>query len=75
MDLAPKQATVLRDGREVKIRAEELVPGDEVVVRPGESIPADGVITSGTTSIDEAVLTGESIPVENRPATKSSAPP
>ncbi|MGI6263271.1 MAG: heavy metal translocating P-type ATPase [Succiniclasticum sp.] len=66
MDLAPKQATVLRDGQEVKIRAEELVPGDEVVVRPGESIPADGIITSGTTSIDEAVITGESIPVEKQ---------
>ena len=66
MDLAPKQATVLRNGEEVKIRAEELVPGDEVVVRPGESIPADGIITSGTTSIDEAAITGESIPVEKQ---------
>ena len=67
MDLAPKQAAVIRDGAEVVIPAEELVEGDEIVVRPGESIPADGVIISGTTSVDEAAITGESIPVEKQP--------
>ncbi|WP_246415252.1 heavy metal translocating P-type ATPase [Megasphaera hominis] len=66
MDLAPKQATVLRDGVETVVPVEELVVGDEIVVRPGESIPADGVISEGTTSIDEAAITGESIPVEKQ---------
>ena len=70
MDLAPKQATVIRDGVEVVIPAEELAEGDEIVVRPGESIPADGVIISGTTSVDEAAITGESIPVEKQPGDK-----
>ena len=67
MDLAPKQAVVIRDGAEVVIPADELAEGDEIVVRPGESIPADGVIISGTTSVDEAAITGESIPVEKQP--------
>ena len=67
MDLAPKQAAVIRNGAEVVIPAEELTEGDEIVVRPGESIPADGVIISGTTSVDEAAITGESIPVEKQP--------
>ncbi|MBO6266474.1 MAG: cation-translocating P-type ATPase, partial [Acidaminococcaceae bacterium] len=62
MDLAPKQATVIQNGAEVVIPVEELAEGDEIVVRPGESIPADGVIISGNTSVDEAAITGESIP-------------
>ena len=66
MDLAPKQATVLRNGVETVIPVEDLVVGDEIVIRPGESIPADGVISEGTTSIDEAAITGESIPVEKQ---------
>lgn len=70
MDLAPKQATVIRNGAEVVILAEELAEGDEIVVRPGESIPADGVIISGNTSVDEAAITGESIPVEKQPGDK-----
>ena len=70
MDLAPKQATVIRDGAEVIIAVEELEAGDEVVVRPGESIPADGIILSGNTSVDEAAITGESIPVEKQPGDK-----
>ena len=70
MDLAPKQATVIRNGAEVVIPAEELAEGDEIVVRPGESIPADGVIISGNTSVDEAAITGESIPVEKQPGDK-----
>lgn len=66
MDLAPKQATVLRNGVETVIPVEDLVVGDEIVIRPGESIPADGVISEGTTSVDEAAITGESIPVEKQ---------
>jgi Cu+-exporting ATPase len=66
MDLAPKHATVLRSGIETIIPVEELAVGDEIIVRPGESIPADGMITEGTTSIDEAALTGESIPIEKQ---------
>ena len=66
MDLAPKQATVLRDGKETVIPVEELAVGDEMVIRPGESIPADGIISEGSTSIDEAAITGESIPVEKQ---------
>lgn len=66
MDLAPKQATVLRNGVETVIPVEDLVVGDEIVIRPGESIPADGIISEGTTSVDEAAITGESIPVEKQ---------
>ena len=66
MDLAPKQATVLRDGKETVIPVEELAVGDEMVIRPGESIPADGIISEGSTIIDEAAITGESIPVEKQ---------
>ena len=59
MDLAPKQATVLRNGVETVIPVEDLVVGDEIVIRPGESVPADGVISEGTTSVDEAAITGD----------------
>ena len=52
MELAPKQARVLRAGQEISIPAEELSIGDEIIVRPGERIPADGVVISGQTSID-----------------------
>ncbi len=61
-DLTPKQATVLRDGAEVWISAEEIRVGDTVVVKPGGAIPADGVITEGSCAVDESALTGESIP-------------
>ena len=63
MDLAPKQAKVLRDGKEVTVPAEELVKGDLVLVRPGETVPVDGVIEEGQSSLDESAITGESIPV------------
>ncbi len=66
MDLAPKQAHVIRGGAESVVPVSELVVGDTIVVRPGERIPVDGVITQGTTSIDESAITGESIPVEKR---------
>jgi len=64
MDLKPKTATVLRDGRETVIPVDDVRVGDIVVVKPGEKIPVDGVITSGSTSVDESMITGESIPVE-----------
>ncbi|NOX21471.1 MAG: cation-translocating P-type ATPase [Actinobacteria bacterium] len=67
LDLAPKEASVLRAGNEVTVPADDLVPGDVMVVRPGESLATDGVIRSGATSIDEAAVTGESIPVEKVP--------
>ena len=59
MDLAPKTASVLRDGVEVEIPVEEVRVGDRIVVRPGQSIPVDGVIVEGTSAVDESALTGE----------------
>ena len=67
MDLAPKTATVLRDGAEVEIPVEDVAVGDLILVRPGASIPVDGVVTEGSSSVDESALTGESIPVEKGP--------
>jgi heavy metal translocating P-type ATPase len=64
LDLAPKEARVIRDGVESMISAETLVPGDEFIVLPGESLPTDGVIVSGTSSLDESTVTGESVPVD-----------
>lgn len=62
-DLAPKTATVLRDGVEVEVPVGELAVGDIIVIRPGQSIPVDGVIVEGSSAVDESALTGESIPV------------
>lgn len=62
--LAPKTATVIRDNNEVVIPIDEVVVGDIILVRPGEKLPVDGIVIEGRTSIDEAMLTGESIPVE-----------
>lgn len=64
IDLAPKSATVLREGQEMQIPVEQVVVGDTVVVRPGQSIPVDGVVLEGSSFIDESAITGESIPVE-----------
>lgn len=64
LDLAPETATLLTDGREATVPAEELQPGDLFLVRPGERIPTDGRIATGATSLDEAAVTGESVPVE-----------
>ncbi len=64
MDLAPKTALVVRDGKEVEVLAAEIAVGEIVIVRPGEKIPVDGEIIEGHTAIDESMLTGESIPVE-----------
>ena len=70
MDLAPKTATALRDGREVEIPVEQVVVGDLLLVRPGQSIPVDGEVVEGLSSVDESALTGESIPVEKGPGDK-----
>ncbi|WP_217914788.1 heavy metal translocating P-type ATPase [Miltoncostaea marina] len=67
LELAPRQARVLRDGREETIPAEDLRPGDVFVVRPGESLPTDGVIRSGRTTLNEAPVTGEAVPVDKGP--------
>ena len=64
MQLAPKTATVLRDGAETIVPAETVKIGDIFVVRPGESIPVDGVVLEGNSAVNEAALTGESIPVD-----------
>ena len=64
--LQAKTARVIRDGREVEIEIEEVVPGDIVLVRPGDKIPVDGVVTEGSSAVDESMLTGESIPVEKK---------
>jgi len=64
MSLQAKTARVVRDGREMDIPVEEVVPGDVIIVRPGEKIPVDGVVEAGSSAIDESMLTGESLPVE-----------
>ena len=65
--LQVKQARVIRDGRERDIPVEEVKVGDIVIVRPGEKVPVDGVILEGTSSLDESMLTGESVPVDKGP--------
>jgi Cu2+-exporting ATPase len=62
-DLVPPTATVLRNGQEVDVPTSEIVVGDTVVLRPGEKVPVDGEVLTGQTSIDEALVTGESLPV------------
>ncbi len=64
MGLAPKTAVIIRDGKEVEISIEEVEEGDIVLVKPGEKMPVDGIVVEGTTSVDESMLTGESIPIE-----------
>ena len=64
MGLAPKTATIIRNGQELILPLEEVIVGDIVLVKPGERLPVDGEVIEGSTSIDEAMLTGESLPVE-----------
>jgi Cu+-exporting ATPase len=66
MGLAPKTATVIRDGKEFEVPIEEVEIGHIILVKPGEKIPVDGVVLEGNTSIDESMLTGESMPVEKK---------
>ncbi|HEX9963082.1 MAG TPA: HAD-IC family P-type ATPase, partial [Pyrinomonadaceae bacterium] len=65
--LQAKTARVIRDGQEMEIETEAVVPDDVVLVRPGEKIPVDGVLTEGSSAVDESMLTGESLPVEKKP--------
>jgi len=73
LDLAPKTAHVLRDGKEVTIDASEVRKGDLFLVKPGESFPVDGVVREGTSSVNESALTGESMPVDKKPGSPVSA--
>lgn len=66
MNIAPKEGTVLRDGKEIKISIDDIVENDVVIVKAGDKIPVDGVIISGNASVDESMLTGESLPVEKK---------
>jgi len=67
MELAPEEATVLRNGQEIVVPVEELQVGERILVRPGERIPADGEVLEGQSDVDQSPITGESIPVEKAP--------
>ena len=70
MGLQPSTARVVRDGNDVDIPLEDIVVGDIVVVRPGEKVPVDGVVEDGASSLDESMLTGESVPVDKQPGSE-----
>jgi Cu+-exporting ATPase len=70
LDLSPKMARVVRDGREQDIPLEQVIPGDRLRVRPGEKIPVDGAVLEGTSGVDESMITGESIPVSKGPGSR-----
>jgi len=67
MNLRPKTAVIIKDGAELEVALDEVVVGDVVLVRPGAAIPVDGVVSDGASSVDESMLTGESLPVEKQP--------
>ncbi len=71
MGLAPKLATLLRDGQEVEVKIDDVLEGDRLVVKPGERIPVDGVVIEGRSSVDESMLTGESLPVNKQVGSKA----
>ena len=73
MSLAPRRASVLREGREVSVPVEEVEPGDIFLVRPGDGIPVDGDVLEGESAVDESALSGESIPVDKAPGDAVSA--
>ncbi len=73
MELSPKTATVIREGKEVVIDASEIIVGDVFLVKPGASIPADGIVTEGNSAVNETALTGESMPVDKSAGDKVSA--
>ncbi len=66
LDLQPKMARILKDGREVEVPVEKVEVGDIIIVRPGEKIPVDGIVIDGYSSVDQSIVTGESIPVEKK---------
>jgi len=68
--LVPKRATIFKDGQEIEVSVEEVLVGDLLLVRPGEKIPADGVVTAGESYVDEAMITGESVPAFKEPGSK-----
>ena len=72
MQLAPSEATVHREGQLVVVPVASVKPGEFILVRPGERIPLDGVVTSGESAVDQATITGESLPVNKSRATKFS---
>jgi P-type Cu+ transporter len=67
LSLQAKEALVIRDGTEIKIPIDQVVVGDEIIVKPGEKIPVDGIVIAGLSSVDESMLTGESVPVDKAP--------
>ena len=71
LDLAPQTATVEREGRQIELPVAEVVAGDVVVLKPGDKVPVDGEVIDGASSIDESMVTGESLPVEKGQATRS----
>ncbi len=73
MRLAPRTATLLKDGAETVVPVEQVRVGDEFAVRPGENVPVDGVVLEGTSAVDESALTGESIPVDKAAGDRISA--
>ena len=73
MKLSPKTAIVLKDGKEVEVSVETVKVGDKFIVRPGSNIPVDGVVIEGESAVNEAALTGESVPVEKKAGDKVSA--
>jgi Cu+-exporting ATPase len=70
LDLSPKTARLLRDGTEHDIPLDQVKPGDRLRVRPGEKIPVDGIVLEGTSSVDESMLTGESMPIAKEPGSR-----
>ncbi|WP_128896521.1 heavy metal translocating P-type ATPase [Longirhabdus pacifica] len=66
LNLQAKEASVIRDGKEMKIPLEQVIAGDDIIVRPGEKIPVDGMVISGQSAVDESMITGESIPVNKQ---------
>ncbi|MEM4348236.1 MAG: heavy metal translocating P-type ATPase [Candidatus Anstonellaceae archaeon] len=70
MDLSPKTACVIRNGKEVRIQTSEVLVGDRVLVKPGERIPADGIVIEGNSWVDESLITGEAMPVEKTKGSK-----
>ncbi|WP_180967191.1 heavy metal translocating P-type ATPase [Fischerella thermalis] len=66
LDLKPATARVIRDGMEMEIPAEQVMVGETIIVRPGEKVPTDGIVLDGSSSVDESMLTGESLPVEKQ---------